>query len=340
MTYIGVKNYNLEVKRGFIDGVSIYNKFGANTDVDTGTTPEDLWGGSGLYTGFNATSGEAIETLSSNGNDAGTVLSSGTATGGSATTLVDSGATFVTNGVAVGDCIINDTQKFHGIVSAVTSETTLTVVRFEYEGDPETTYSFANGNTYRVASAGANTGCFVLLHTKMIESDYASYIREYIVMNGGTPVDTSGADYIRSSRTVCIAFGSGGTAAGVIQSRQTTTTANVFTWIPTGHNQSLVAADTVPAGHTLYISALICKMGRATGAAGSAEVDFLARPLSQGFNSKIHQYITDKQGFEVDGDYMLALPEYTDYKWQCQEVSDNNTQISAEINGFLIQNGS
>ena len=39
----------LEVSRGAISGVARVHKFGYNPDIDTGTDPEDVWGGGGLY---------------------------------------------------------------------------------------------------------------------------------------------------------------------------------------------------------------------------------------------------------------------------------------------------
>lgn len=55
---------------GLVDGYLTVNKYGRNIDIDTSTTPEDLWGGSGLYTGFPVTDSEPIEVLSSNAADA------------------------------------------------------------------------------------------------------------------------------------------------------------------------------------------------------------------------------------------------------------------------------
>ena len=42
--------FNLEVSKGNIPGHTVVDKFGENPDVDTTTTPEDVWEGGGLYT--------------------------------------------------------------------------------------------------------------------------------------------------------------------------------------------------------------------------------------------------------------------------------------------------
>lgn len=337
MAYIGTDDYLLEVSRGNVTGVSSYNKFGSNSDVDTATTPEDLWGSSGAYTGFDATAGEAIEVLGADSNQAGTLVSSGTSTGGSSTTLVDTGATFVTDGVAVDDLIINDTDQFHGVVSAVTSETTLTVIFFHDGGDHEATLEFETGKAYRVVTT-AGTGAAVVKLTKMLESDYATYISEYVIMNGGTPVDTVGTDYIRCSRMQVILSGSNGTNGADLQARQTTTTANVFCYVVAGHGQTLIAGDTIPANKTLYVTFMSVRMARSTGAAGAAEVDMNVRRLGESWSVKVHEYISDSQGFATSTGYSLAIPEYSDFIWQVDSVSDNNTQLSAQINGYLVDN--
>jgi len=58
------------ISAGLVDGYSTVNKFGRNLDIDTGTTPEDIWGGGGLYTGFPVDTLEPVEVLSSSADDA------------------------------------------------------------------------------------------------------------------------------------------------------------------------------------------------------------------------------------------------------------------------------
>jgi hypothetical protein len=75
-----VRAYQQEqlVAEGLIAGRFITNKFGSNPDVSTGTAPEDVWSGGGLYTGFPTGSPETFEILSSDPND--TILGSGART--------------------------------------------------------------------------------------------------------------------------------------------------------------------------------------------------------------------------------------------------------------------
>lgn len=58
-----------QVAHGLLEGFSIVNKFGYNSDIDTTTVPEDVWGGSGPYTGFPATAVETLTVVSTSAND-------------------------------------------------------------------------------------------------------------------------------------------------------------------------------------------------------------------------------------------------------------------------------
>jgi len=81
------------------------------------------------------------------------LVTSGNATGGSASTLVDSGATFLTSGVKVGDIIYNASTLVAAKVTNVASDTTL-----------ETTGgAFAAGNTYVVYNGENNEGCVLYI---------------------------------------------------------------------------------------------------------------------------------------------------------------------------------
>lgn len=49
--------------------IDFINKFGRNADIDTGTGPEDVWGGGGVYTGQPFTDPDFVEVFSSSADD-------------------------------------------------------------------------------------------------------------------------------------------------------------------------------------------------------------------------------------------------------------------------------
>lgn len=59
----------LNVNTGNVTNVSTAYKFGRNETINTGSVPEDIWEGGGLYTGFPVSDVETIEVFSSNSND-------------------------------------------------------------------------------------------------------------------------------------------------------------------------------------------------------------------------------------------------------------------------------
>lgn len=60
-----VRDFDLMVVEGDVPGYRYIHKFGRNPDIDTGSTPEDVWGEGGLYTGFPTGSAETVTVVSS-----------------------------------------------------------------------------------------------------------------------------------------------------------------------------------------------------------------------------------------------------------------------------------
>lgn len=61
--------FNTMVAAGYMPGVDFINKFGYNSDIDTTSTPEDIWGPGGVYTGFPTGNPETLEIFSSSAED-------------------------------------------------------------------------------------------------------------------------------------------------------------------------------------------------------------------------------------------------------------------------------
>lgn len=248
-------DYYFELGEGTLARKGFLHKFGRNKQIDVASGFETIWNGGGFYTGFNATAAETVEVLSSGANgalDTGALVTSGTATGGTITTLEDTGAAFI-GSVNIGDCIINDTQAFHGVVTAVISDTVLRVFRFDKT--PHTVDGQVlpvEGDTYRIAT-NASTGVSVIKLENLLDGDLLEQTPEYVIMNGLTAVDTVNA-HKRCSRGRCIIAGSGGVNAGEIIVRQKVTPANVFCVLPLGANHTTIAAYTIPANKEGHIT--------------------------------------------------------------------------------------
>lgn len=226
--------YSLAIQDGKIPGKSFVHKYGRNPDVDIASGYVAVWNGGGDYTGHNCITAELLATSSSSAADSGTLASSGTATGGSKTSLVDSAATFVSDGVIVGAVIINDTKLDHAIVIAVT-ETTISFLTMQNMTIVEET------DVYRIAIK-ASTGAPVVRLDALLDGNLANETSEYIILNGLTAVDTVSA-YRRHSRAKI----HGGDTAGVITTKQKVTVANITMVMPIGYNSTMMAAYTIPA---------------------------------------------------------------------------------------------
>jgi len=326
-----IADFGTEVARGIYAGYGVHLKFGKNSSIGIGTTPEDVWNGGGLYTGFDCIVAETLETNSADANDTGSLVSSGTATAGSMTSITDSGATFIADGVAVGDLLMNDTQGVHGIISVVDSETVLTVYRMADGADPHPTNEI--GDAYRVATS-TSTGAAVVKLLELLDSSYVES-SEYIILNGSTRVDTTGT-YLRHSKGQVILAGSTSDNEGEINTRQKTTTANVTMVMPALAGQSAIGCATVPAGKTWIIKSIAIQMGRGSGAAGSANCSFQTREIGSAWQSKRLPTITNSNGYNELDIGGIVIQEFTDIKWEVMSVSDNDTIVSGEFEYFEI----
>lgn len=63
-------DFEFDLAAGRVQNTSITNKFGLNSDIDTGTLPEDVWEAGGVYTGFPDSTLETVSLLSSSAADA------------------------------------------------------------------------------------------------------------------------------------------------------------------------------------------------------------------------------------------------------------------------------
>lgn len=239
-----------DIALGLRTGRRFVNKAGRNPLIDTSTTPQDIWTGSGLYTGF-PTTGSA-ETLSIESSD------------------------------------VNDTA----------------------------------------AGTGARTVQLIGLDSSYNE------ISEVVSLNGTTPV-LSTLLFWRMHTANVQSAGSGGVNAGIITIRHSTTTANVFSKIPAGRNQSSEAVFTVPAGHTALLRRLSVFI-RSANTARYADGEVWVRQFGAAPRFRRPWTVNANAPYYSNIYGGLVLPEKTDISIRCAAVSSNNTDLLAEFDLELI----
>ncbi len=238
--------YSWDIAEGNIGDHDALRKFGHNPDVSA--TMEEVWDGSSVYVYL--TAAEQLQVASADIDDQGSTLSSGTATGGSTTTLVDSGANFVGDGVTAGDIVLNDTNVQYGIVKTVDSGIQLTM-ELAMRDDDTVAASIANasGDTYRVVNANDSGAAVVELQG--LDGSYDP-LMEYVVLNGQANVTTIGS-FLRIFRMRILLAGASGWNEGNVTASNNADT-NVLAQVSAQRNQTLMALWTVPAGKTAFLT--------------------------------------------------------------------------------------
>jgi len=249
-------DFKLQAALGKIEGVTSFDKFGRNPDIDTTTDPEDIWNGSGVYTGQPTGSAETME-----------------------------------------------------IFSSVAADTNTT-----------------------------GTGAWTVKVTDLLDGSGNEMPDITVNLAGTTPVSLGAQTYNRTARIEVLTAGTGGSNVGTLTLRHTTTTANIFAVMPIGVNKTAIMAHTVPLGKTLLIDRATIAMTRASGAAGSAHVSLIRRPLGGVYNTLRSPEISNSMSYEfVDNGY-IVFNERDDIIFRVNSVSDNNTQAIAEMDGYLFDN--
>jgi hypothetical protein len=235
-------DFFLELGKGNVPGHTLMAKFGENPDLNTIEGFEVIWDAGGVY--VPPTQARIHNVLSSLPADAGTVITSGTATGGSVTSLIDADATFVTDSVAVGDLILNDTNVEIGVVTAVSSETVLAAVRSMRDpssGEDSQPNEF--GDAYRIvrdASTGTSVLHIIGLSAFFLEQD------EFVVTNGQSNVATAN-NYIRQFRARVFSSASANAAGTITSTTIGESVETVTLQVINGNNQTLMAVYTIPS---------------------------------------------------------------------------------------------
>lgn len=193
----------------------------------------------------------------------------------------------------------------------------------------ETVEVFSSDGDDTSAGTGART-----VELFGLDGDYLE-INETVTLNGATAVDTVNT-YLRLSRAIVRSAGSGGENAGDITVRQKTTTANVFCAVPTGYNQTMIAAYTVPAGKTAFITSWFACLSRKNNAL--SQVKMLMRPLDEVFHVKEEFTVAYTGTSYILREYQVpknSITAKTDIKIMA-DTSVNNNGVAAGFDLILI----
>ncbi|MCK5019598.1 MAG: hypothetical protein KAS32_21245, partial [Candidatus Peribacteraceae bacterium] len=323
-----VRDFLIEVGRGTIPNNGSMLKFGENPDIDTGGF-EDIWDAGGTY--VPPTQARVHDVVSSTGSDAGVVTSSGTATAAGSIVLTDTGATFISDGVNVGDAVLDDTDMEIGQVTAVTSETELAIAGgMRSPMDGAFGAGFTVGDNYRVvtnSSTGASIFYIEGLDASFLEQD------EFVVLDGTTPVSTVGS-YIRQFRARVFGRGTTGAIGTITSTAQVDGT--ISCQVIDGNNQTLMAIYTVPANKKGYLlkwwGSLSKKQGAVSnmrlriGTLGAIGYLVQTRAVDNGGSSE----------FVYERTVPSLLPAGIDI-WVEADTDTNNTGVSSGFDILLVE---
>ena len=151
----------LDIAEGNRTGYSIVNKFGRNADIDTGTTPEDVWAGGGTYTGFPVGDDELVTVVSTStddtsaGDGARTVMIYGLDSNG-----LEQNETITLNGTTLVDSVNTYTRVFRLIVKTSGSSNQAFNV-----GAISVAHKTTTANIFVAVPAGSNqsqVGCYTI----------------------------------------------------------------------------------------------------------------------------------------------------------------------------------
>lgn len=199
-------------------------------------------------------------------------------------------------------------------------------------GAPETAEIFSSSANDTSAGTGART-----VEIRGLASKTATeYTTETLTMNGTTAVTSTGTWY-RINRVRVLTAGSNGANVGTLTVRHTTTTANIFAQVTADFGHSAVAALTVPASTTLLINRIRLALSRANGSAGSAQVVMQTRAVDSGSWQSVRIFeLTQANAPNFALEVPLVIPAQTDIRFRCLSVSDNNTIITAFLDGIFV----
>ena len=242
--------YLFDIAEGNVPNHETWTKIGYNSALSSSW--EDMWQVGGAY--VYPTAEMQMEVVSTSAQDAGSINFSGTSTGGSTTSLVDTGKDFTAGATAVvvGDIVLLDNLSSFGVVTAVAA-TTLTI------GGAFCGGASGASTAYRVVDVSAGgTGAQVLRY-KGLDGDY-NEIDEFVIPNGTSVVTTTRTDIFRINSWRCIAAGTDKACAGTVDIRNLADTP-IYSRMVAGDTRARNINYTVPLGKVLFVTSVTFSAG-------------------------------------------------------------------------------
>jgi hypothetical protein len=239
-----------DIAMGKLPSYYPFHAHGERSDVEVKSAGVPLWTGTAEQLPIPSAAGEQLGVVSTSAQDFGVAMYSGTATGGSATTLIDETATFLSLPIAANDHVINLTQGTTSVILSVDSDIQLTVEGFEAEdGDAPT----AVDDVYRILdkSAGGTGVQVVLVHTIDVDGNAQ---RNIAITSGlsAAAIDSDRSIFVNEFHAAEV--GSSQVAQGTITCYKQGAASTVYAQIDAGTATALMTRRMVPATHKLYIS--------------------------------------------------------------------------------------
>lgn len=331
--------YLYDISEGNVDGHVPFSKLGYTPSL-TAAANTDLWSYAPTQPVYLfPTAAMQMEVLSSdNTADIGTIIKSGTSTGGSLTTLIDTAKDFTAaTAVAVGDAVILDlagTSPEYGYVTAVTSATQLTIAG-----------GFSRGGSgalrgYTIVDKSAYAGAQAVEIT-YLDGSYAEK-REIMVLNGSTVLPTVNTNIFRVNNFRVVVAGVNGIPTGNLTIRHLDNTP-VYSYITAGFNRARNAMYTVPAGKTLYLTNFVGGFGT-SGSPNKEYARITPRANmdpTTGFHTNGIFYpsadiIVQNTTVNMDLPMPFELTEKTDVK--VSAIASANGAVSSTFIGWLEEN--
>ncbi len=193
----------------------------------------------------------------------------------------------------------------------------------------------SDDNSDRPASDGMHT-----MRIFGLDSNFEQ-IQEDITLNGTTSVQTVNS-YIRIYRAYGLTWGSQQQNDGNI-SIEAQTDGTITAEILEGNNQTLMAIYSVPADYTYFITKVWYSLNRNSPSNVSFDFRLLVKNnidvANSGYNTKLIQggYINNNYVSHEYNPY-IKINEKSDIVVRAADCTDNNTDVSAGFDGYLVSN--